>query len=71
VVTDKGRALWPVVNAIRERGDEWVLGAGNEPILVEHRTCGQVTHTRLVCDCCGEALDARSVKAIAGPGAGG
>jgi DNA-binding HxlR family transcriptional regulator len=69
VLTDKGRALWPVVTAIREWGDEWVLGAGNEPILVEHRACGQVTHTRLVCDCCGEALDARSVRVIAGPGA--
>ena len=28
-----------------------------------------VTHTRLVCDCCGERLEARDVRAVAGPGA--
>jgi DNA-binding HxlR family transcriptional regulator len=71
VLTDKGRALWPVLTAIREWGDEWLLGEGNEPILVEHKACGQVTHTRLVCDCCGDRLDASSVRAVAGPGADG
>lgn len=69
VLTDKGRALWPVLTAIREWGDEWVLGEGNEPVLLEHTSCGHVTHTRLVCDCCGEELDARAVRAVAGPGA--
>jgi hypothetical protein len=58
-----------VLTTIREWGDEWVLGAGNEPVLLEHRACGQLTHTRLVCECCGEPLDARSVRAVAGPGA--
>ena len=69
VLTEKGRSLWPVLTTIREWGDEWVLGAGNEPVLLEHRACGQLTHTRLVCECCGEPLDARSVRAVAGPGA--
>jgi len=71
VLTDKGRALWPVLTALREWGDEWVLGKGNEPMLLEHKACGNVTRSRLVCDCCGEQLDARSVRAIAGPGADG
>ena len=69
VLTDKGRALWPVITTLREWGDEWITGEGNEPVLVEHRTCGNTTHTRLVCECCGEHLDARSVRAIPGPGA--
>lgn len=69
VLTDMGRALWPVITTLREWGDEWITGAGNEPIQIEHRGCGQTTHLRLVCDCCGETLDARSVRAVPGPGA--
>jgi DNA-binding HxlR family transcriptional regulator len=69
VLTEKGRALWPVMTALRQWGDEWVLGAGNEPIVIEHRSCGHDTKARLTCDVCGEHLDARSVRAKPGPGA--
>ena len=69
VLTPKGKALWPVITTLREWGDEWITGEGNEPILIEHRTCGNVTHTRLVCDCCGETLHGRDVRAVDGPGA--
>lgn len=68
VLTDKGRALWPVLTTLREWGDEWILGEGNEPVLLEHRGCGEITTTRMVCSCCGEPLDARQVRAIPGPG---
>lgn len=68
LLTDKGRALWPVMTAIRQWGDEWILGAGNEPILLEHRDRGHVTTVRMTCDVCGETLDARSVRAVPGPG---
>lgn len=69
VLTDKGRALWTVMTALREWGDEWILGEGNEPVQLEHRSCGNLTHTHMTCDACGETLDARSVRAVAGPGA--
>lgn len=69
VLTDKGRDLWPVLTTLREWGDRWILGDGNEPIVLEHRSCGAVTHLRPTCDHCGEPLDARSVVARPGPGA--
>ena len=69
VLTDKGRALWPVITALRQWGDEWIYGPGNEPLLVEHRGCGCTTTALMTCDTCGEPLDARSVRAIPGPGA--
>lgn len=69
VLTDKGRALWPVMTALRQWGDEWILGTGNEPVLVEHRDHGHLTTARMTCDVCGEHLDAHSVRAVAGPGA--
>lgn len=68
VLTDKGRALWPVLTALRQWGDEWILGPGNEPLLLEHRNHGHSTTARMTCDVCGEPLDARSVRAVPGPG---
>src|SRR5688500_10078304 len=69
VLTEKGRALWPVMTALRQWGDDWILGAGNEPVLLEHRDCGHNTTAQMTCDVCGEVLDARSVRAVRGPGA--
>jgi len=69
VLTDKGRALWPVMTTLRQWGDEWIVGRGNEPIQLEHRGCGHTTTAHLVCDACGEVLEARSVRAVPGPGA--
>lgn len=69
VLTAKGRDLWPVLTTLREWGDRWILGAGNEPVVLEHRTCGEVTHLRHTCDRCGDEVDGRSVVARPGPGA--
>ena len=69
LLTDKGRALWPTLTALRQGGDEWVLGEGNEPLLIEHRDHGHTAIARMTCDVCGEPLDARSVRAVPGPGA--
>jgi DNA-binding HxlR family transcriptional regulator len=68
LLTDKGRALWPVMTALRQWGDEWIYGDGNEPLLIEHRSCGRITTGQMTCSACGEALDVRSVRALPGPG---
>jgi DNA-binding HxlR family transcriptional regulator len=67
-LTEKGRALWPVLVSIRQWGDEWILGEGNEPVLLVHQGCGNRTTAELVCDHCGEVLDGRAVQAVPGPG---
>jgi DNA-binding HxlR family transcriptional regulator len=69
LLTEKGRGLWPVMTALRQWGDEWILGEGNEPVLLEHRGHGHRTTAQMTCDACGEVLDARSVRAVPGPGA--
>lgn len=69
VLTEKGRALWPVLTALRQWGDEWILGAGNEPIVIEHQLCGHDTIALMTCSVCGAHLEARSVRAKLGPGA--
>ena len=69
VLTERGRALWPVLTALRQWGDQWLLGPGNEPIVLRHTGCGHITHVEPACSECGERLDVRSVRVETGPGA--
>ena len=68
-LTDKGRALLPVMTAIRQWGDEWILGEEHAPVVVEHTTCGEISRGVLTCDHCGEELTPKTVRARRGPGA--
>jgi len=68
-LTDKGRALFPVLTALREWGDEWILGKDHAPVVVEHTTCGEISRGVLTCDHCGDELTTKTVRARRGPGA--
>ena len=67
-LTEMGRDLFPVLTALRQWGDRWLVGEGHGPVLLEHRTCGEVTRGVLTCEHCGEALVPRETRAVAGPG---
>jgi DNA-binding HxlR family transcriptional regulator len=66
-LTPKGRDLWPVLNAMRQWGDQYAAPDG-PPITIVHRSCGEVTNPVLTCDRCGEKVVAQSVDAMAGRG---
>jgi len=68
VLTAKGRALWPVLTALRQWGDDWMVGEGNAPVEMVHRTCGARARAEMVCSHCGERLHGRDLKVVAGPG---
>ena len=68
-LTDKGRALLPVLTAIRQWGDEWILGEDQAPVVVEHTTCGELTHAVMTCEHCHEELTTANLRARRGPGA--
>ncbi len=68
-LTDKGRDLWSVLTAMRQWGDRWAAPDG-APLELVHLGCGEVTTAVSTCGVCGEAMDHRSVRAVAGPGAG-
>ena len=70
VLTEKGRDLWPVLDAMRRWGDRWVAPAG-PPVEVIHVGCGERTNVVPTCAACGEALTAADVRAVPGPGADG
>jgi len=66
-LTTKGRDLWPVLNAMRQWGDQYAAPDG-PPITLVHKNCGSSVHAELVCSECAEPIDARSVRAVAGEG---
>ncbi|MBX3285886.1 MAG: helix-turn-helix transcriptional regulator [Actinobacteria bacterium] len=68
VLTPKGRGLVTVLCALREWGDEWILGTGNEPIQVLHRDCGGDVRTHLACDRCGHDVTLAELRCAPGPG---
>lgn len=66
-LTDGGRDLWPVIDAMRQWGDEHAA-PGGPPLRLIHEARGQISEPQLVCSACGEPIDVRDVKAIPGPG---
>ena len=55
-MTPKGRALWEVMTAIRQWGDDWALDADQHPIVLVHDECGHVCRSVPHCSECGEEL---------------
>ncbi len=69
-LSERGRDLWLVLNALREWGDRWAADDG-PPVVLEHRACGHEVSIVPTCSSCGEVIDARAVRAHPGPGAVG
>lgn len=69
VLTERGRDLWPVLQAMREWGDRWEAPHGPR-IETLHTTCGHTTTLVPTCEHCGEQLEIADLRAVEGPGAG-
>jgi DNA-binding HxlR family transcriptional regulator len=57
LLTEKGRALLPVITALRDRGEEWTAGPDRSPRLA-HRACGHDVALQLYCPECERAVPA-------------
>jgi DNA-binding HxlR family transcriptional regulator len=68
-LTGKGRDLYPVMVSLMQWGDRHTSGEAGPPVKLLHERCGHEADPSYVCSHCGEALDAREVRAQAGPGA--
>lgn len=68
-LSPKGEALLPVLTALREWSDEWIYGAGNEPVIVKDRRSRQPVPPLKVRDAEGNPLSRRDLFTEAGPGA--
>lgn len=67
-LTEKGRDLWLVLNAMRQWGDRWAAPDG-PPVVIEHKACGHPATVNPTCSQCAATLDARSLRVRPGPGA--
>jgi DNA-binding HxlR family transcriptional regulator len=68
-LTEKGRALFPVIAALIQWGDEWAAGPAGPPVVFRHESCGQVTKPMLTCPQCGGEVSAANTHSEPGPGA--
>jgi DNA-binding HxlR family transcriptional regulator len=66
-LTPKGRDLWPVLTAMRQWGDKYAAPDG-PPLEIMHKGCGKISHAVMTCSSCGQAITARDVRALRGPG---
>ena len=67
-LTQKGLDLYPILVSLMQWGDQYA-GGHAAPLVLRHKTCGQITQPHMVCSECGERIDPREMKPEAGPGA--
>lgn len=67
-LTDKGRALHPVLLSLTAWGDTWLDEGRGRPLILQHKSCGKAMTPTMVCSECGEVVTARDVIPMAGPG---
>jgi DNA-binding HxlR family transcriptional regulator len=70
-LTPKGRDLAVVLNALRDWGDRWVYGEGNEPVILRDRKTGKRLPPLRIHNDEGEPVAGRDIVMEAGPGADG
>jgi DNA-binding HxlR family transcriptional regulator len=62
-LTDAGRDLYPVIVSLLRWGDEHLAGDDGPPLVLEHR-CGHPLVARLVCEACGDPIEARDTRPL-------
>ncbi len=67
-LTEKGKALYPVILSLASWGDEWLSDEDGSPLRYRHQGCGKINRPTLVCGDCGEPLSARNVTPELGSG---
>ncbi len=68
-LTPKGKDLVMVMTALRQWGDRWIFGEGQEPLLVLDRRTGRAIPRQIVRGEDGEPLRGRDLEIRLGPGA--
>lgn len=61
-LTEKGRALLPMLLAMIAWGDRWENEAGEPPVTLTHTDCGHETTPIVSCGHCGGELTRRNVR---------
>jgi DNA-binding HxlR family transcriptional regulator len=62
-LTDAGRDLYPVIASLMRWGDRYLAGDDGPPLVLQHR-CGHRLVTQLVCEACGEPVEAQHTRPL-------
>jgi DNA-binding HxlR family transcriptional regulator len=66
-LTSAGRDLYPVIVTLMRWGDRYLTGEDGAPLVLQHR-CGHRLVAQVVCEACGEPLEARHAAPLAAGG---
>jgi len=61
-LTEKGRALYPVITSLLAWGDRWMPDPQGPPVVLEHVRCGHRATPELRCAGCGEPIHPREMR---------
>ena len=62
-LTAAGRDLYPVIVTLMRWGDKYLAGDDGPPLVLEHH-CGHRMIAQVVCEACGEPLQARDTQPV-------
>jgi DNA-binding HxlR family transcriptional regulator len=62
-LTGAGRDLYPVITTLMRWGDTYLAGDDGPPLVLQHH-CGHPLVTQVICEACGEPLQARHTTPI-------
>jgi DNA-binding HxlR family transcriptional regulator len=68
-LTAMGKDLVTLITVLRQWGDRWVFGAGNEPVLVRDRRTGRPIPRVRILDEAGAPIRGSDLEVVPGPGA--
>ena len=66
-LTEGGRDLYPVIVTLMRWGDQYLAGDDGPPLVLRHH-CGHQLEPRVICQACGEPLQARDTKPVTAAG---
>ncbi|WP_100459902.1 winged helix-turn-helix transcriptional regulator [Mycobacteroides abscessus] len=68
-LTDKGRSLAPILIALNDYADRWLIDRGEATVLLRHHACEAPVHAVVICEAGHWVETVRDVVAVPGPGA--
>lgn len=69
MLTEKGRALAPMITAMMTWGDTWAPAPSGPPVVLIHQPCGHAMHPVQTCPHCRSEVTTGNVRTVPGPGA--
>jgi len=63
-LTDAGRDLYPVITTLMRWGDTYLAGDDGPPLVLQHH-CGHRMVAQVICEACGEPVQARHTTPVA------